>query len=72
MVNHLQSTHYHLGLICAHCLDYFTTNADTMHHHIRVYKSMTASGDDDDDRDKEDYEDNDNGDEDDEFMFKGD
>ena len=28
VVNHLQSTHYHLGLICSCCLDYFTTSAE--------------------------------------------
>ena len=31
IVNHLQTTHYHLGLICVHCLDYFTTSTDAMH-----------------------------------------
>ena len=30
VVNHLWTTHYHLGLICVHCLDYFTTSTDTM------------------------------------------
>ena len=71
VVNHLWTTHYHLGLICAHCLEYFTTSADTMSCHAHICKSTTA-GNDDDYREEEDYKDNDNGDEDDEFMFKED
>ena len=47
VVNHLQTMHYHLGLICACCLDYFTTSADAMHWHTQLFKS-TAAGDDDD------------------------
>ena len=64
MVNHLQTTNYHQGLISTHCLDYCTTSADAMHWHAQLG--------DDDDREEEDYEDDDNGDEDDEFMFKED
>ena len=63
--------HYHLGLICAHCLDYFTTSADAMHWHAQLCKPM-AAGNNDDDREKKDYEDDDNGNEDDEFAFKED
>ena len=69
--NHLQSMHYHLGLICAFCLDYLMSSAEVMHWHTHLCKHMT-SGDDEDNRDKEDYEDDDNGDEDDEFVFKED
>ena len=67
MVNHLWTTHYHLGLISVHCLSYFTTNAEAMHCHAHGWKPETAgaSDDDDDDREEEDYEDNDNGKEDD-------
>ena len=64
MVNHLQTMHYHLGLICAHCLDYFTTSADAMHQHAQLCKPMAAGDDDDDDREEEDYEDNGSHDED--------
>ena len=65
VVNHLQTTHYHLGLICACCLDYFTTSADTMHQHAQLCKSMAAS-DDDDDREESPtyYKEDDNSDED--------
>ena len=68
MVNHLQTTHYNLGLICAHCLNYFTTSADAMHWHTHLCKPRAASNDDDD-RVEEDYEDDDNSNKDDEFMF---
>ena len=71
MVNHLETMHYHLGLICIHCMDYFTTSTGTMHQHAQVCKPMTGS-DIDDDREEGDYEDDDNGDEDDEFVFEED
>ena len=55
VVNHLWTMHYHLGLVCAHCLDYFTTNAEAMHHHDHVLKATTAdTSDDDDDREEDD------------------
>ena len=61
MVNNLQTMHYHLGLICAHCLDYFTINAEAMHCHAHVCKPTTVgASDNDDDREEEDYENNDN------------
>ena len=62
---------YHLGIICAWCLDYFTTSADAMHWHIQLCKPSAASNSDED-REEEDYKDDDNGDEDDEFMFSED
>ena len=68
MVNHLWTTHYHMGLIFAHCQDYFTTSADTMCQHAQLCKPMTASNDDDG-REEEDYEDNVNGSE---FIFEED
>ena len=71
VVNHLQTMHYHLGLICAHCLDYFTTSAENMHCHAHDCKPMTASKDDDN-MDEEDSEDDNNGDVHDEFVFKED
>ena len=63
--------HYHLGLTCAHCLDYFTTSAGAMHWHAQLCKP-TAATDDDDGREEEDYEDDDNDDKDYEFMFEED
>ena len=71
VMNHLQTTHYHLGLICTYCLDYFTTIAESMHHHAHVCKTTTASNDDDY-REEKDYKDDDNSDEDDEFEFEED
>ena len=71
VVTHLQTMHYHLGLICAHCLDYFTTSADAVHQHAQLCKP-TAPGDDDDDREEEDYKDDDNSHECDKFMFRKD
>ena len=76
MVNHLQTMHYHLGLVCVHCLDYFTTNTEAMNHHAHVCKHTTAGASDDDNREEEDYEDDDNGsegeDEDNKFEFEED
>ena len=43
VVNHLWTMHYHLGLICTCCLDFFTTRSDTMWQHALVCKSMAAS-----------------------------
>ena len=40
VVNHLQTMHYHLGLICTHCLNYFMMSADAM------WQSMVAGNDD--------------------------
>ena len=73
MVNHLQTTHYHLGFICAHCEDYFTMSADAMHDHAPLIKPMAAGNNDNNREDSPpDYENNDNGNEDDEFMFEED
>ena len=66
VLNHLQTTHYHLGLICACYLDYFTTSAEAMCHHAHICRPTTA-GNDDDNREEEDSE---NSSEDDEFKFK--
>ena len=71
MANHLWNMHYHLDLVCAHCLDYFMTSAEAMHQHAHLCKPMTGT-DDEDDRDEEDYEDDDNGNNNNEFVFKED
>ena len=73
VVNHLWTKHYHLGLICAHCLDYFTTSADAMHQHTQLCKSTAASNDDDNrEESPPDYEEDDNSNEDFEFVFEED
>ena len=46
IVNHLWTMHYHLGLICVHCLEYFTTCTDAMHWHTQLCKPMAAHNDD--------------------------
>ena len=46
VVNHLQTTHYHLGLFCTPCHNYFMTSTDTMHQHAQLFRSV-AAGDDD-------------------------
>ena len=70
VVNHLQTMHYHLGLICANCLNFFTTSSDTMWQHTLVCKSMATS---DRNGNKEEsppeYEGDDNGDDDFKFGF---
>ena len=45
--NHLQTMNYHLGLICAHCSDYFMTSTDIMHHHTQLCRSTATSNNDD-------------------------
>ena len=41
LVNHLRTSHYHLGLICSQCLEYFTSS-NTMHHHSQGCLSVHA------------------------------
>ena len=53
MVNHLQPSHYQLGLICSHCVKYFTMSADAMHQHSQLCKLAPASTDDDGDQQEE-------------------
>ena len=33
VVNHLQTVHYRLGLVCNKCHDCLLTTSDTLHHH---------------------------------------
>ena len=76
VVNHLWTMHYHLDLICAWCLDYFTINAEAIYHHAHVCKpTATGASNDDSDREEEDYKDDDSGewqDEDYEYEFRED
>ena len=54
VVNHLQTGHYHLGLICSQCLKYFTTSANTMCHHLQLCK-LALAGINDDDQEEESW-----------------
>ena len=42
VVNHLRTSHYHSGLVCGWCLEYFMTSANTMHHHSQLCKPAPA------------------------------
>ena len=42
MVNHLQTVNYHLGLVCALCLAFFTTSMDTMWKYKPCCKATAA------------------------------
>ena len=66
IVNHLWISHYHLGLVCSHCLKYFTICADTMCCHSQLC-NWTSAGIDDDDDQEEGSNPNDNGEDD--FTF---
>ena len=68
VVNHLQTSHYHLDLVCGQCLEYFTTSTDTMHHHSQLCKPALA-GIDEDDNQEEESNNNDNGKDNDDFAF---
>ena len=53
VVNHLWTSHYHLGLICSHCVEYFTMSADTMCQHSKLCKPVPAGINDDNDWEEE-------------------
>ena len=72
VVNHLLTMHYHLDLIWACWLKYFTMSADAMQWHTQFCKSMAAGDDDNRVESSPDYEEDDNGDGDFKFMFKED
>ena len=42
VVNHLRNMHYHLGLVCTLCMDFFTASMDTMRWHVHICRSMAA------------------------------
>ena len=67
VVIHLQIMHYHQGLICGQCLEYFITSADVMHHHLQP--CMPALDDDDDKEQEEESNIDDNGEDNDDFPF---
>ena len=57
VINHLRTVHYHLGLVCALCMDFFATSVDTMRWHMHVCKSMATE-----DKDCEEEEESENDD----------
>ena len=67
VANHLQMSHYHLGLICSWCLKYFTTSSDTMHCYSQLWKPALAGVNNDDDNQEEESNSDDNGEDD--FVF---
>ena len=67
MVNNLQMSHYHMGLVCSQCLKYFTTSTDAMCHHSQLCK-LAVGGINDDENDQEEESDTDD-DGKDNFMF---
>ena len=69
---HLWTSHYHLGLVCSHCVEYFTTSTDTMHWHSQLCKPALPSisnDDNNDDQKKESVNDDNSGEYNDEFAF---
>ena len=66
VMNHLRTTHYHLGLVCALCIDFFSTNTDAMRWHAHMCKSNTSARDNDQEEDG--YKNDDDGDKDDEYL----
>ena len=72
VVNHLQTMHYHVGLVCTCCLNYFTMSADAMWQHTQLCKTVVAGDDDDREEYPPDYEEDKNCDGDFKFVFKED
>ena len=72
VLNHLWTMHYHLGLICACCLDYFMMSADTMWQHTQLCKSVVAGNNDDREESPTNYKEDDNGEDDFKFAFEED
>ena len=64
VINHLWTVHYHLGLVCILCLDFFATSMDTMRWHASSCKSMATE-----DKDQEEEEESDDSDEDDGYLL---
>ena len=69
VVNYLYTMHYHLSIMCAQCLEYFTMSADAMQRHALLCRPSATGDNNDDDWEEEDFEDDDNGDKDDELIF---
>ena len=68
VMNHLRTMHYHLGLVCALSMDFFSTSVDTMMQHAHMCKSTaTTEGND---QKEEEYKNDYNGNKDDEYLLK--
>ena len=66
IVNYLRTVHYHLGLVCTLCMDFFATSVDTKRWHAHACNSMANK-----DKDWEEEESkNDNGDEDNGYLLE--
>ena len=46
VVNHLRTSHYHLGFICSCCVEYFTMSTDAMHWHSQLCRLVPANDND--------------------------
>ena len=57
VVNHLRTSHYHLGLICGWCLEYFMTSSNMMCHYSQGCPSVHAHSYDGNDNDCEEESD---------------
>ena len=47
VINHLQTTHYRLGLICSRCLCFPVITSEAMQHHCQICKQSDAKEEDD-------------------------
>ena len=59
IVNHLQITHYQLGLICNRCSYFFTTSSDAMYWHCQDCKNVAGGEAEEDDENEEHDKDSD-------------
>ena len=59
--------HYHLGMVCALCMDFFWTSKDAMRLHMHVCKSIATK---DNDHEEEESKNDDNGDEDNDYLLE--
>ena len=66
-MNHLRTMHYHLGLVCALCMEFFSTSADAMGQHTHGCKYIATK---DNDCKEEESKNSDDGDEDDDYLFE--
>ena len=67
-MNHLRTTHYHLGLVCALCVDFFSTSTNAMQQDAYMCKSIITAKDND--REEEEYENDNDSDEDEYYLLK--
>ena len=65
--NHLHTMHYHLGLTCALCQEFFTTSADSISWHVFSCESLTTK---DKDWEEEEESRGNNADEDDGYLLE--